>query len=191
MATENDLIETQPQSQSSAFSALMLELAKCLKLVAPITMSADAQMVWLQAAVDALEGIQAHEVKAISAELRRSVTRVAQIVPEIAKLVHERRKRPVHRDPSPFAAEMAIQTKAQEMRSQWKGDQQKIEDAWAWERQARINAGLHVPPLEPRLSREELDNMLPHIRQLGISKGFLEYRDGQLVETCISPTGGR
>jgi hypothetical protein len=74
-------------------SALMLELAKSLKLVAPITMSADAQMVWLQAAVDALEGIRADEVASISAELRRSVTRPSQIVPEIAKLVHAKRQR--------------------------------------------------------------------------------------------------
>jgi hypothetical protein len=89
----NAMTEIQPQSHSAAFSALMLELAKCLKLVAPITMSADAQMVWLQAAVDALEGIHAQEVASISAELRRSVTRPAQIVPEIARLVAEKRRR--------------------------------------------------------------------------------------------------
>lgn len=71
----------------------MLELAKSLKLVAPITMSADAQMVWLQAAVDALEGIRADEVRTISAELRRTVTRPSQIVPEIARLVDEKRRR--------------------------------------------------------------------------------------------------
>jgi hypothetical protein len=74
----------------------MLELAKMLKLVAPISMTADAQLVWLQAAIDALEGIQAHEVAAVSAELRRSVTRPSQIVPEIAKLVDQKRKRTVH-----------------------------------------------------------------------------------------------
>ena len=51
-------------------------------------------MVWLQAAVDALEGIRAAEVSAISAELRRTVTRPSQIVPEIARLVAEKRKRP-------------------------------------------------------------------------------------------------
>jgi hypothetical protein len=71
----------------------MLELAKALKLVAPITMSADAQVVWLQAAVDALEDIRAEEVAVISAELRRTVTRPSQIVPEIAKLVAEHRRR--------------------------------------------------------------------------------------------------
>jgi hypothetical protein len=93
----NALTEIQPQSPSNAssgaMSALMLELAKSLKLVAPITMTADAQMVWLQAAVDALEGIRADEVASISAELRRTVTRPSQIVPEIAKLVAEKRKR--------------------------------------------------------------------------------------------------
>jgi hypothetical protein len=81
----NALTEIQPQSPSNAssgaMSALMLELAKSLKLVAPISMSADAQLVWLQAAVDALDGIHAHEVAAVSAELRRSVTRPSQIVP--------------------------------------------------------------------------------------------------------------
>ena len=59
----NEMTEIQPHSLSAGLSALTLELAKCLKLVAPITMSADAQMVWLQAAVDALEDIRADEVR--------------------------------------------------------------------------------------------------------------------------------
>jgi ribose 1,5-bisphosphokinase PhnN len=69
------------------------EVAKCLKLVAPSNMGAEQQTVWLHAAVDALEDIRPAEVAAISAELRRSVTRPAQIVPEIARLVHEKRQR--------------------------------------------------------------------------------------------------
>jgi hypothetical protein len=56
-------------------------------------MGAEQQTVWLHAAVDALEDIRASEVAAVSAELRRTVTRPAQIVPEIARLVAERRKR--------------------------------------------------------------------------------------------------
>lgn len=70
------------------------ELAKCLKLVASANMGAEQQTVWLAAAVDALENIRAAEIAAISAELRRTVTRPAQIVPEIAKLVAERRRQP-------------------------------------------------------------------------------------------------
>lgn len=56
-------------------------------------MDSQAQLAWLSSAVDALEGIHASEVAAISMELRRSITRPAQIVPEVAKLVDERRKR--------------------------------------------------------------------------------------------------
>lgn len=55
-------------------------------------MGAEQQTVWLHAAVDALEDIRASEVAAISPELRRSVTRPAQIVPEIARLVSEKRR---------------------------------------------------------------------------------------------------
>jgi hypothetical protein len=99
MTAATQIIPTQPPSHSHAFtlspeqSALALELAKCLKLVAPASMAADAQLSWIASAVDALEGIRAAEVSAISAELRRSVTRPAQIVPEIARLVAERRGR--------------------------------------------------------------------------------------------------
>lgn len=57
-------------------------------------MGAEQQTVWLHAAVDALEDIRAAEAAAVSAELRRTVTRPAQIVPELARLVGERRKRP-------------------------------------------------------------------------------------------------
>jgi hypothetical protein len=56
-------------------------------------MGADAQTLWLAAAVDALTDIRASEVEAVSAEVRRSVTRPGQIVPEIARLVGERRAR--------------------------------------------------------------------------------------------------
>ena len=89
----NALTEIQPPSLSSGCSALMLELAKCLKLVAPATMGADAQAVWLQAAADALQGIRADEVQAVSQELRRCVTHHRQIVHEVSRLVDERRKR--------------------------------------------------------------------------------------------------
>jgi hypothetical protein len=64
-----------------------------LALVAPSSMTAEQQEMWLRAAVDSLEDIRADEVAHVSAEVRRSVTRHNQIVPEIAKLVAERRKR--------------------------------------------------------------------------------------------------
>ena len=62
-----------------------------LTLVAPTSMSADQQTLWLASAVDALDGIGADEVAHISAEIRRSVTRPSQIVPAIAARVAERR----------------------------------------------------------------------------------------------------
>jgi hypothetical protein len=127
----NALTEIQPQSQSSAFSALMLELAKCLKLVAPISMSADAQMVWLQAAVDALEGIHAHEVAAISAELRRSVTRPSQIVPEIARLVTKSASVPIDRRSQPAPTRRKWRSTGIERAPSMKahGDREKMDEA--------------------------------------------------------------
>lgn len=162
----------------------MLELAKCLKLVAPISMSADAQLVWLQAAVDALEGIHANEVAAISAELRRSVTRPSQIVPEIARLVDEKRKRPAYRSDAPISREWAINGEAEKRRKSAR-TQSEIEAAWAWERQARIEAGLYVQPHQPPLNLAELKAMPAHVRDLGLARGLLEYCDGQLRETVL------
>lgn len=85
----NDLT-IHSQSQSSG-SPLTIELAKMLGLVAPVTMSADQCTIWLASAEDALQGIRPHEIAAVSVEVRRSVTRPAQIVPEIARLVAARR----------------------------------------------------------------------------------------------------
>lgn len=91
-----DLTPIPPQRLSIAYSAtaeMTIELAKMLALVAPISMTVEQQELWLRAAVDSLEDIRPQEVVAISAELRRSVTRPSQIVPEIARLVAEKRKR--------------------------------------------------------------------------------------------------
>jgi hypothetical protein len=87
------LSETQ-YLESSESSALTIELAKVLALVAPTSMTGEQQEMWLRAAVDALKGIRASEVSAVSDELRRKVTRPAQIVPEIAELISQHRKRP-------------------------------------------------------------------------------------------------
>lgn len=153
-----------------------------LKLVAPATMGADAQMVWLQAAIDALEGIHAAEVNAISAELRRSVTRHNQIVPEIAKLVSEKRQR-ANRTTSQGQAsrEWEINQEAQKRRAKAHG-REDLNAVWEWERQARIDAGLHVEPRPKPFTQAELDNMPVHIRKMGLNSGFLEYRDGKVVE---------
>jgi hypothetical protein len=81
---------SRPQYEAEALSA---EIAKMLTLVAPSSMTVDQQTLWLASAVDSLADIRAAEVKDISFEVRRSVTRHNQIVPEIAKLVAERRSR--------------------------------------------------------------------------------------------------
>lgn len=85
----NDLT-TQPHQRFSG-SSLPVELAKMLALVAPSSMTTEQQELWLRAAVDALDGIRADEVAHVSAEVRRTVVRHNQIVPEIAKLVAARR----------------------------------------------------------------------------------------------------
>jgi hypothetical protein len=182
-----DLTPIPPPKLSIVYSAtaeLTVELAKMLALVAPISMTTEQQELWLRAAADSLDDIRGAEVNAISAEVRRSVTRPSQIVPEIARLVDEKRKRSNRASTasSPFAAEMKIHAEAQERRAKAHGNRDRMNEAFEWERQARIEAGLHVPPREPALSRDELDNMLAHIRKMGLSGGFLEYRGGKIVE---------
>jgi hypothetical protein len=64
-----------------------------LGLVAPVTMSADQQTLWLASAMDAMRDIRLDEIEAVSVEVRRTVSRPSQIVPEIARLVGEKRAR--------------------------------------------------------------------------------------------------
>jgi hypothetical protein len=173
-----------PLSGSARYStSVQLEVAKCLQLVVPASMSADDRAAWIMAAVDALEDIRADEVQAVSAELRRSVTRPAQIVPEIAKLVAEKRHRArsSSAEPSIGLSLWQIDREAERRRKE-AHTQTEVEAAWRWERSARQDAGLHVPPIQPPLTPAELHKMPPHIRSLGIARGLLEYRDGQLVE---------
>jgi hypothetical protein len=70
------------------------------------------------------------------------------------------------------------------MRAAAKGDKRKLSDAFEWERQARIDAGLPVRPYPKALTRIELDNLTPDMKRLGLNSGFLEYRGGQLVEAA-------
>ena len=58
-----------------------------LALVAPSTMTAEQQTLWLAAAVDSLQDIRPEEIAKVSAEVRRSVQRHNQVVPKIAELV--------------------------------------------------------------------------------------------------------
>lgn len=165
----------------------MVEVAKCLKLVAAASMNAEAQAVWLQDAVETLEGIRALEIAEVSLEVRRKVKRVADIVPEIIKLVDEKRKarnRP-ERPVSQFFKVREILEKAQQMRADAK-TQRAVEEAWAWERNALIEAGQRVAPIEKPLSAREIAAMPAHIRQFGVQSGFLK-RDGERVVEVSDP----
>ena len=82
----------QPLRTSSGRAETTIELAKMLALVAPTSMTTEQQEMWLRAAVDALDDIRPDEIRHVSAEVRRTVTRHNQIVPEIATLVAERRE---------------------------------------------------------------------------------------------------
>jgi hypothetical protein len=140
----------KPYIAYSATAELTVELAKVLALVAPISMTTEQQELWLRAAVDALDGIRGNEVNAISAELRRSVTRHNQIVPEIAKLVSEKRARTSQSHGAPPSREWEIDQEAANRRAAaWPSE---INDCWEWERQARIDAGLHVEPIRNRFA---------------------------------------
>lgn len=100
----NDLTIRQqlPSSASREHSALATELAKMLGLVAPITMSADQQTLWLASAVEALGDAAAAEVAAVSVDVRCTVTRPSQIVPEVARLIGELRDREAERQSSEY-----------------------------------------------------------------------------------------
>lgn len=191
MTADTQIIPTQPPSRSSGFtlspeaSALAVEVAKMLKLVAPASMAADAQLSWIASAVDALEDIRAAEVKAASAEIRRSVTRPAQIVPEIARLVSERRKRLAQSSEPTNAAAARERSIEEESRERYAKavTRDEIEAAWSWEREARKAAGLAVHPLAPPLTCSELDRMPAGMIALGLRLGHLTERDGKLCET--------
>jgi hypothetical protein len=142
-------------------------------------------MTWIASAIDALEDIRASEVAAVSAELRRSVTRPAQIVPEIARLVSERRQR-ANRAASvadqPSGREWEINQEAQRRRAAAR-TRKDLSEVWEWERSARHAAGLSNRPRPAPLNRDELATLPAHVRTMGLNSGFLEYRDGKLCET--------
>jgi hypothetical protein len=160
---------------------LSTELAKMLKLVAPAAMSADQQAMWLASAVEALEGIRAGEVQHVAAEIKRSITHHAKIVPEIARLVDDRRKRSARN--SNALAEMLITEEAQKRRGRAR-NQDEVEAAWKWERDERLRAGLHVPPLEKPLTTAEIHALDAATVKLGLSVGALvQLSDGEIVDS--------
>jgi len=92
-------IRSEQQSKTSyGQGELTIELAKMLALVAPASMSADQQEMWLRAAADALRDIRTEEIRTVSTEVRRSVQHHNQIVPAIADKVAELRKRRAEQD---------------------------------------------------------------------------------------------
>jgi hypothetical protein len=150
-------------------------------------MDSQGQLAWLASAADALEGISAQEIAHVSVEVRRSITRPSQIVPEIVKLVSEKRARASRSsvEQSPFSAEREINEKARERRAKARS-QRDIEQAFEWERDARFRANLSFMPKQPPLNRRELSAMPAHIRAMGINGGFLK-RDGELVVEVNDP----
>jgi hypothetical protein len=184
----NELTNPPSPKLTIAYSAqaeLGAELAKMLMLVAPISMTAEQHELWLRSAVGALEGIRADEVRDVLLELQRKVTRPAQIVPEIANLVAEKRARSqrVEQPASPYAAEMAINEEARKRRAAVSAkDKRALSDIWEWERQARMDTGLHAGPYPKPLARGEIEAMPAHIRQMGFAHGFLVKRGGEIVE---------
>lgn len=178
-------ITTTPETLPSSplkFSPLRIEIAKMLKLVAPISMGAETQAVWINAAIDALEDIRSEEVQGVSAEIRRSVTRPAQIVPEIARLVAERRERQRGRTSEASGPSLwSIHREGQERLMRAKTPFE-IDDAQRWERDAMLDAGFPVRPIAPPLTRAELDKLPADIVALGLKGNFLERRQGVLYE---------
>jgi hypothetical protein len=183
----DDLTDPRPSiSSSPQASALALELAKILKLVAPASMDAAGQLSWLASAIDALEGIHAHEVAAVSVEIRRSITRPNQIVPEIARLVAEKRARANRRTigDTPQSREWEIIREANHRRAAAR-TQAEIEDVWEWERQARIDGGLAFAPRPLPLNAKEIRRLSPTMVKMGLKCGALvELNDGTLIDSA-------
>jgi hypothetical protein len=146
-------------------------------------MTVDDRAAWILSAVDSLGDIRASEVKGVSAEVRRSVTRHSQIVPEIVRLVVYNRAN-AHRSQapqSPYSAEMAINQEA-ELRRKAACGRDEIEAAFEWERAARNAARLSVRAPEPPFRAQELENMSPEIVALGMKLGFMNRQGKNVVE---------
>lgn len=176
-------------AHSNSFSqnaSVATMLATLLRLVAPTSMTPEARLQWVQDAVNLMEGIRPDEVAAVHVEVARSVKRHGDIVPRICELVHAKRARStISRTVSPFFAEHEISRQAQEMRAKARS-QREVEDAWQWERGARADAGLAVPPIERPLNSSEISALPSHIVKFGLNSGFLK-RDGERVVEVTDP----
>lgn len=149
-------------------------------------MNPQDRLQWVQDAVSALDGIRPEEVASVMMEVQRSVTRHNQIVPKICDLVHAKRaKSSLSTTPSPYAAELRITNEAQKRRAAAK-TQADIEDAWAWERNARIDAKLAVAPIQKPLGQSEIERMPAHVVKFGLQSGFLK-RDGSSIVEVNDP----
>lgn len=164
-------------------SPIAVTLAEMLAIVAPTSMSIDQQTVFLQAALKALDslGINAEEVAAVAPQVIAKVVRHQQIVHEISDAVHEKRARKFSPPGAKASPRYWIDAEAQIRRGQAR-TKEEIEDAFQWERNRLIEAGLHVEPLQPPLTRHELDDMPAATASLGIKYGYLRRVDGKLVE---------
>jgi hypothetical protein len=87
-------------------------------------------------------------------------------------------------EPGPFAKERAVNEEARRRMAE-AVTRPQIEAAAAWERKARQEAGLSVPPHQHPLSRDELDALPAHVVSLGIKSGLLVRRDGTLHEAVL------
>jgi nitrogen fixation/metabolism regulation signal transduction histidine kinase len=148
-------IRSTTQYRGSSTAEITVELAKMLALVLPTSMTTDQQELWLRAAVDALEDITAREIEAVSAEVRRTVTRPPQIVPEIAKLVAARRAE----------AQRERETRARH----------EIDPPLAPQPPRKP---------QPPMTAAEIAKLPAWLRETGIRVGFLAFRDGKLVDVA-------
>ena len=186
--TAGTMVAIRPQRASHGSlppgSAMAAELSKMLALVAPGSMQGEARLEWVATAMDALEGISADEVRAVAAQVKRSITRPAQIVPEIARLVAEARaRRSVGSASGDERAEARWRIETEWRRRRLAASSPaEVERADEWEREAKRAAGLPYRPAPPPLTQAELDRLPAHVADMGLKAGWLDRRDGRLVE---------
>ena len=157
-------------------------LAEAIYILMP-TSSEVTQHGLLKAMIPALDrhSIRADEVEAVIGTIIADGVRPSQLTTEVMKRVQA--KRAIKYIPASRASSIAWQIDQESQRR--RGDartKEEVEDAFHWERNRRIENGLHVEPLQPPLTRKELDEMQPEARSLGLKYGFLKRVDGRLEE---------
>jgi hypothetical protein len=191
---------------------MVFQIGKILALVAPVSMASAERETLIRAIIDALEGIRADEVAAVSLEVRRKIVRHNQIVPEIANLVsakraHNRRLSDFdwYRDSTPLTkapvmdrrgepmteaetAELNEQLAAAEATARYRADGSR----YRVDKEGRFVVELPRFFVRIRekdnlagvapLTRKELDALPTNLVKLGLKKGYLRRVEGQLVE---------